>query len=155
MIVYRIQKLTEDTIYNYLIALDKSLLPTLSSRVNIKDYSCKLHNYALHFCAFDEEQLVGIAACYFNDPDSMTVYITSFSVIKSYRNKGIASTLLKIVIQYAKSKGFSKIDLKVYSANESAITFYENFGFYKESHSGNNVFISMSLILKRFISVNY
>ncbi|NLD47926.1 MAG: GNAT family N-acetyltransferase [Clostridiaceae bacterium] len=147
MIEYRIQKLTEETIYDYLMALDKSLLPTLSSRVNIKDYSCKLCNYALHFCAFDEEQMVGIVAGYFNDPDNKTVYISSFSVIKSHRKKGIASTLLKKVIHYAISKGFSKIDLQVYIANESAITFYENFGFNKEFDSGKNEFISMSLIL--------
>lgn len=147
MIVYKIQKLTEEAIYNYLLDLDKSLLPTLSSRVNIKDYSWKLCNYALHFCAFDEKQMVGIVACYFNDPNNKTGYITSFSVRKSYRNKGIASTLLKTVIQYANSKGFSKIELKVYSANESAIMVYKKFGFYKEPHSLNNEFISMYLIL--------
>lgn len=52
-------------------------------------------------------------------------------VKKEYRNKGIASSLLKIVIEKAKNEGFEQINLEVATQNKYAIKLYKKFGFKK------------------------
>lgn len=53
------------------------------------------------------------------------------SVLKKYWNKGIGSQLMKMLLNWAKEKGFEVIDLEVRSDNLAAIHLYEKYGFQK------------------------
>jgi len=148
LIRYTIQKLTEEAIFNYLSGIDQYLVPALSSRVDIRSYSDKLHCKAIHFCALDNDCLIGMAACYFNEPAGKVGYISSFSVSELYRNKSVAANLFKLISDYGLSKGFEKIRLGVYRLNEPAIMLYKKSGFHKEKQDSNNEFVMMTCLLK-------
>lgn len=53
-------------------------------------------------------------------------------LLPAYRGKGIGSKLLEKVIVKAKEFGLEKIELHVYTTNESAIALYKKFGFEEE-----------------------
>lgn len=127
--------------------MDPYLIPPLSSRIDIRSYSEKLHNYAIHFSAWDEDYPVGIALCYFNRPETGVGYISSFSVRNEYQKKGIAGILIKNVTKYAREEHISKINLEVYRCNHNAINFYKKYGFKPVYRNETDQFSSMVLIL--------
>ena len=53
-------------------------------------------------------------------------------ILPEYRGMGIGSELLKNVIEKAREFGLEKIELNVYTTNESAIALYKKFGFKDE-----------------------
>lgn len=53
------------------------------------------------------------------------------SVAKSHWNRGVGSSLMRCIIDYANANDFAIIDLQVRSDNASAIHLYEKFGFRK------------------------
>lgn len=56
-------------------------------------------------------------------------YITSIVVHPSRRRQGVAASLIKEVIRYARRNDMSRITLEVRVSNQSAIALYERFGF--------------------------
>jgi len=148
MFNYSIKKLTANEIFNYLSALDKNLIPPLSLRVNIWRYSEKLQNNAVHFCVFDGNSLIAMAACYFNNPSGEIGYITSFSVTKPYLRKGIATKMLNLIIDYAKAKGYNSISLNVNKLNDIAVEFYYKSGFKIEGNVDDSGYILMKYLIK-------
>ena len=57
------------------------------------------------------------------------------SVVKEYWGKGIGSTIMNMLIQEAKDRGITKINLKVRADNERAKALYKKFGFVKEGYN--------------------
>ena len=53
-------------------------------------------------------------------------------VAKGYRGTGVGSALMDYAIRWARGKGVEKIELSVFSTNETAIRLYEKFGFERE-----------------------
>jgi ribosomal protein S18 acetylase RimI-like enzyme len=148
MFNYSIKKLTANEIFNYLSVLDKNLIPPLSLRVNIWNYSEKLQNNAVHFCVFDDNTLVGLAACYFNNFSEKTGYVTSFSVTEPYLRKGIARELLNMITDYAKAQGYLYITLRVNRLNDIAVGFYIISGFKVEGNVDDSGYILMKYLIK-------
>ena len=56
-------------------------------------------------------------------------YITNVAVHPAYRRKGLASTLLREVMDYAHLHKLSRITLEVRASNHAAIALYESYGF--------------------------
>ena len=56
-------------------------------------------------------------------------YITNISVFPQYRNNGVASELLKKIIEFGDSKNLKFISLEVRKSNIYAISLYKNLGF--------------------------
>ena len=56
------------------------------------------------------------------------------SVCKAYWGKGVGSTIMNMLIQEAKDRGITKINLKVRADNERAKALYKKFGFVKEGY---------------------
>lgn len=54
------------------------------------------------------------------------------SVLKKFHGIGIASAIMRELIEFAKKSGFEQIELDVVSTNESAIHLYKKFGFAEE-----------------------
>ena len=59
----------------------------------------------------------------------------SISVCKDYWGKGVGSTIMRMLIEEAKERGITKVNLKVRSDNERAKALYRKFGFEKEGYS--------------------
>ena len=55
--------------------------------------------------------------------------IDEFCVDKKHRREGIATALVDFIKQYAKEKGYHRIELNMWEFNEGALAFYEAAGF--------------------------
>lgn len=55
--------------------------------------------------------------------------IDEFGVDEAYRRQGVAGNMIEFIRQYAKEKGFHRIELNMWEFNESALAFYEAMGF--------------------------
>ena len=58
-------------------------------------------------------------------------YIFNVAVRESYRNKGVATSLINELVTYGKKNNFSFITLEVRESNFPAISLYSKFGFIK------------------------
>lgn len=55
--------------------------------------------------------------------------IDEFCVDEAYRRKGAASQMVAFIKDYAKEKGFKRIELNMWEFNKDALAFYEAAGF--------------------------
>lgn len=55
--------------------------------------------------------------------------IDEFCVDKAYRRKGVAARLIAFIKEYAREKGFHRIELNMWEFNKGALDFYEAVGF--------------------------
>ena len=55
--------------------------------------------------------------------------IDEFCVDKDHRRQGVASAMISFIRDYAKEKGFNRIELNMWEFNEEALAFYEAAGF--------------------------
>ena len=55
--------------------------------------------------------------------------IDEFCVDKDYRRQGVASEMITFIRNYAKEKGFNRIELNMWEFNQDALAFYEAVGF--------------------------
>ena len=61
------------------------------------------------------------------------------SVLKEYWGLGIATELMKVIVEKAKDVGFEQIELQVVSENEAARHLYSKFGFYETGYIKNGM----------------
>jgi ribosomal protein S18 acetylase RimI-like enzyme len=119
--------------------------PPLHTHVNIEAYSQKIVDKAVTFEAWDNGQLVGLVAAYFNDLQSKTGYITSVSTLPHYQGRGIAKNLLTTSLEHGKSLGFLKVGLEVSERNTPAINLYSQSGFLVIGRKGATLVMQGSL----------
>jgi ribosomal protein S18 acetylase RimI-like enzyme len=136
-ISFYIKRLSRDEILQLLERNNNSHYERLSDIVNLREYSKKLSRYALHFTCYDNNELVGLSACYFNDFKTKIGYISGITFLKKYRNSGLGSRLLHEVIKYARVNGFKEIDITPKCANTLLIYFLEKNGFIKDRKNGD------------------
>ncbi len=55
--------------------------------------------------------------------------IDEFCVDKEHRRKGVASEMISFIKNYAKEKGFHRIEFNMWEFNQDALAFYEASGF--------------------------
>ena len=55
--------------------------------------------------------------------------IDEFCVDKDFRRRGVASAMIRFIKDYAKEKGFHRIELNMWEFNRDALAFYEAAGF--------------------------
>ena len=55
--------------------------------------------------------------------------IDEFCVDETHRRKGVATQMIEFIKDFAKEKGFHRIELNMWEFNESALAFYEAAGF--------------------------
>lgn len=141
---YKINTANNQEIFLHLQLCNNEFIPRLNTIVDLFEYSNKIHQYAITFEAWNKKRLVGLVALYFNNNENLG-YITNVSVCKYYMGKGIASKLLEMCINYAKSNKFNYIELEVNHENIPALNFYIKNNFrQKESTKASYI---MELIL--------
>ncbi len=79
--------------------------------------------------AFEGDQCIGIAALY-REPSAPSGDIIMMWVDPRYRGSSAASSLVRVLLSWAKDSGFVAVSLEVTDSNARAIKFYENEGFH-------------------------
>ena len=88
--------------------------PPIDTQVSsVEEYANKIINNAVIFEAWISNKLVGLIAAYFNNYETKIGFITSVVILPEYQKQGIAKTLLKNVLVFAKENNFSIIKLEV------------------------------------------
>ena len=121
-----IQKLS----YDSLLAIMKEAIesfPKFKAEAFLCEYSTRLFCNAEFCVAQVDYSVVGICAFYANRVP--VAYISHIHVCSQYRKNGIGRKMLDVVRDYAKAKGFSKIQLEVRINNTTGCRFYSSYGF--------------------------
>jgi ribosomal protein S18 acetylase RimI-like enzyme/SAM-dependent methyltransferase len=143
---YLANQASEADIAAHLQCCDTDFVPSLSERVEIRDYAFRIASKATRFEAWSSGSLVGLVAAYCNDQEMGIAHITSVSVLKEWTGKGIAASLINQCVEHAKAAGMRQICLDVAVANMPAIKLYEKNGFL--AGKLKEQFIPMKLNLK-------
>jgi N-acetylglutamate synthase-like GNAT family acetyltransferase len=75
-----------------------------------------------HFGVFEEDKLVSIVSCFMEEKE---MQFRKLATLEDYQGKGIASHLLKYILEFAKEKGVEKVWC---NARTNKKSFYEKFG---------------------------
>jgi len=121
-------KSTNKDIFIHLDLCSENFIPSLKLTVNIEDYAKKIREFGHTIEAWKDGILIGLVAFYINRLKD-TLFITNVSVLPDNNNNGIASLLIKNMLEYAYENSFYIIDLEVNSKNIKAISVYQKFGF--------------------------
>ncbi|MDY0235983.1 MAG: GNAT family N-acetyltransferase [Gudongella sp.] len=88
------------------------------------------------FVAETESKIVGFAECLILKSSSFPVIkkrewlqLDNIAVKRDYQNQNIGTMLFNIIIKWGRDQGINRIELKVYSFNTNAISFYKKNGF--------------------------
>ncbi|TDP02291.1 GNAT family N-acetyltransferase [Flavobacterium sp. 245] len=87
----------------------------------------KEDDFGFHFGAFDDEKLVSIVSCFFTEKE---MQFRKLATLEEYQGKGIASELLKFILNLAKQKKMKRVWCNARSNKKS---FYEKFEM-KDTH---------------------
>ncbi len=128
-LVFKENTAGENEILLHLNTCSNSFIPPLHEKMNLIEYSKKIAERAIKFEVWDEQILIGIIAAYFNDSINYSGFITNVSVIDDYKDKGLASKLMNMCINYAQKNNFKEIKLEVNFKNFNAIKLYNRFNF--------------------------
>ncbi|MDO8264596.1 MAG: GNAT family N-acetyltransferase [Gallionella sp.] len=149
---YLTNRASDAQIAEHLLCCDSDFVPTLSERVEIRDYAQKIASKATRFEAWSNGTLVGLVAAYCNDQETRIAHITSVSVMKVWTGQGIAARLINQCVEHAKAAGMRQIGLEVAADNIPAIKLYEKNGFV--AGKLNEPFLPMKLNLKSGETMN-
>lgn len=126
-------RLTTDTstradIERHLASTDTLFTPPLTERVDVRSYAAKIRERARTVEAWDDEELVGLVAAYF-DSGARACFVTNVSVLSTYTGRGVATRLLGELMEMAKQEGIAAVTLEVSSQSVSALALYRKFDF--------------------------
>lgn len=124
--------------------IDNDFIPSLSSKINIEEYSKKIFNKATIFSTNKKGELIAFIAFYCNE-ELKVAYCTMIAVRKNEQNSGIGTNLIKSSIDYLKKKNFNSLTLEIYKTNIKAIDFYKKLGFKIEDENQNSIFAKFYL----------
>jgi len=125
---YRRDTATADDVHAHLTRCDADFTPSLSARLDLRDYAAKLAERAALFEAWDGGRLVGLVAAYVT-PGAPEAFISNVSVVSELRGHGVASALVADCIDRARGSGAATLTLEVATADRTAGRFYEKLGF--------------------------
>lgn len=100
--------------------------------------SAKYTQSATVLAAFLDGIAAGFVSFYMNDTINKIAYISMVVVKKRFRHQGIATMLMKDVIQECIINHFNVIRLEVNNSNQKAINMYIGLGFVFESVASDN-----------------
>jgi ribosomal-protein-alanine N-acetyltransferase len=83
-------------------------------------------NPTRYYAAEEDGEIVAYAGIWVIPPEG---YITNVAVLPEYRRKGIASAVLRKMIEESLAEGVTDITLEVRVSNVPAIALYKSFGF--------------------------
>lgn len=114
---------------SFLHSIDKIFPIHLSEKTEIDNYTFKILTNGIVVYAEFEGEIIGAILGYSNDMISKAAYVSTFGILKSYRNLGIGEQLLSEMKKKFRNKGMKKVSLYTHESNKSGIRFYKRHGF--------------------------
>jgi ribosomal protein S18 acetylase RimI-like enzyme len=145
VISYRVNFSSVADIAFHLLKADVSFKPFLSRRVDIHAYSNKLHDKAIRFEAWLNQDLVGLVAVYCNQLKDGKAFLSSISVWPECQGLGIATRLMRDCIDHLEVEGFYHLALEVDRRSKSALSLYRKLGFISIHNSGTLLLMEMKI----------
>lgn len=143
-------------LYNFLLKIDDSFIPKLSSRVELTEYAIKLFENAVIFSVLsvDKKDVIGAILLYCNDKEKKNAYIPIVGVLKEFRGLGITKILFGKVEKLLKETGFKSLSLETWFGSD-ALPYYIKNGFYIEQTIFDRPDKGMSIKLKKELQLNF
>lgn len=127
---FEIERLKLEELRAFLQKQADEAFPDLKDEVRLNMLAEKwAKNAEICTCRDDDGSLIGMIAFYANRPENVVAYIPHVYVNSEYRGKNLFSSMLLLVEDYVKEKGFSIIRLEVGKNNEKAQRAYFHNGF--------------------------
>ena len=130
--------------------ISKNLLSNFDNfwNPNILENELKSDNSIYFIAKNDNDEIIGFVGIkvVLNDADLMNIVVK-----KDFRNTGIASLLLKYILNYCNNNSINSIILEVSEENIHAIKLYEKFGFDIISSRDNYYKDKKAIIMKKKI----
>jgi len=126
MAVYQIESVTSAEQVDEVLAIEEASFTNPWTR---EMYLTELQNRGVSFCFLargDGGQAMGFCSVW-RVVDEL--HINNLAVLPAFRRSGIASSLLKHVLQHGAGLGARRATLEVRQSNEAARLLYEHFGF--------------------------
>ena len=94
-----------------------------------------------------KEVIIGGASCFFGQtPEGVAMAEVSFTVEEDYQGQGLASRLLKVLIEMARARGTAHLEAEVLSENSAMRKVFERSGLpLRTRRDGGEVHIEMDL----------
>lgn len=123
-----------EELYQYLNDIDQTHIPSISSRVNLKEWTQKLIDNATLFVYRDNDEIVACVADYVNQAPDYT-FGTHLSAKHNYADLMLGPDLVMKSIKYAKKFGSAGKYGKIRSSYKALVDFYLKLGFKIENRS--------------------
>jgi ribosomal protein S18 acetylase RimI-like enzyme len=120
---------TAEEILNHLSRTGTRHAKWIKQSIPLGEYALKLSSEANNIELWDNKVLVGLLA-YYKSPANDEIFITNVSVDEQHQSKGLATHLLREVLEEAqKIEGVKRLRLEVDQSNGRALRIYERIGF--------------------------
>ena len=139
----KVSSATHLQITEHLKECNDHFVPSLSSRVDISEYSAKLHQKGKTFEAWSNSLLVGLLAVYENE-EKGEIFISSLSVLTNFRKRGIGEALFDSCRDNA-SENIKIMVLEVGSDNTVAVRFHKRYGFKPFRTENGSIFMKYNI----------
>ena len=116
-------------------ACEPAFVAALRQQTDIDRYSEKLTRLARRFEAWEQGELIGLVAAYYNG-DASTAYISNVSVLPRYQSQNVGSQLFKRCLDALMVAGAKEIALDVAVDNARAKQFYIKHAFIPQGING-------------------
>ena len=123
-----------EELYNYLKDIDQTHVPSISSRVNLKEWTKKLIENATLFVYRIDGEIVACVADYINKAPDYT-FGTHLSAKHQYADLMLGPDLVMKSIKYAREAGSAGKYGKIRSSYKALVDFYLKLGFKIEKRS--------------------
>ena len=137
---FKIEELSILEISDFFKEHDNDYFEKLSDRVDINEYSEKLLESSVQFTLRNDVDLIGLSPCYFNNVEEKIGYISSLTIKDGYRGKKLGSEMIKKIVQYAKTRQFNTVMVKIHYDNHISHNFYIKNGFFDFIEDQENSF---------------
>jgi len=141
-----IRQLSSNEILLFLQKVDSQFVPfPLSMKVDLKGYSEKLSNYAVHFIVEDVNQMVGMCCCYINDPQKEKAFISVTCIEPHFFGRGLGKALTHECEKYVQKQGFKFIEFEVHIENIPSINMHKAIGYYIDRQEKDSFYMKKAL----------
>ncbi len=122
MIINKLSLINKQDFFDFLYSIDLEFIPPLSNKISFNEYYDKIMEVGNVCCYYADNKIIGLVVFYDNQDIAQ---ITLVAVNPRYRGRGIASKIIKVVLN-----GINKpIRIITWESNIRAIYLYEKLGF--------------------------
>lgn len=123
------QSCSREQVAAFLREIDTQLPTSLSSRVDLGQYTDKVMKYGRVLAVVDNGRILSAVLFYCNDSDGKNAYVTMLGTLRGFEGNGYGSFLMQKMEAAAKAAGMERVVLDTEPANGPAIALYCKCGY--------------------------